>query len=188
MDDARITDLLARTRALVESGASTQEIVTQLRRNGFSLAESIAGLVRAGGMTGEEARKAVVDSPAWADVRETVEMRRWVEPANVPGADSLERLRAACGADPRIVEVWVTGRRMTRADGSVRERDGLAVVLAESFPGPEPIPEAQTELMETLIAAAQDVDIGTWMFTTHSVGAEVSKCGVLIYRSSDATA
>jgi hypothetical protein len=138
-------------------------------------------------MTGAEARDAVVDSPTWADVRESVESHRWIEPTNPLGQNSLERLRAACDADPRIVEAWFTGRRMTRADGSVREHDGLAVVLAEAFQGAEPITQAEIELMETLSAAATDVDIRGWLFTTHRVSTDVGKYGVLIYRSSEQT-
>jgi hypothetical protein len=183
--DARITEVLSRTRALVEGAASTEQIVTQLRGEGFSLVESIAGLIRARGMTGAEARDAVVDSPTWADARETVESHRWIEPRNPPGQGSLERLRAACDADPRIVEAWFTGRRMTRADGSVREHDGLAVILAEAFQGAEPITRAQIELIERLSAADSDLDIGGWMFTTHRVSSDVSRYGVLIYRSPD---
>lgn len=136
-------------------------------------------------MTGTEARDAVVDSPTWADLRETVESHRWIEPRNPPAKGSLERLRAACDADPRIVEAWFTGRRMTRADGSVREHDGLAVVLANTSQGAEPISRAQIELMETLSAAASELDIGGWLFTTHRVSSDVSRYGVLIYRSSD---
>ena len=173
---------------LVEGGSSTEQIVIQLRRDGFSLVESIAGLMRAGGMMGAEARGAVVDSPTWADVRETVESHRWIEPTSSPGHDSLQRLRAACDADPRIVEAWFAGRRMTRADGSVREHDGLAVVLVEAFQGAEPMTQGQIELMETLSAAASDVDIGGWLFTTHPVSSDVSRHGVLIYRSSDPAA
>ena len=182
--DTRITEVLSRTRALVEGGASTEQIVVQLRTDGFSLVESIAGLIRAGGLPGTEARDAVVDSPTWADVRETVESHRWIEPTNPPAPDSLERLRTACDADPRIVEAWLTGRSMTRADGSVREHDGLALVLAEAFPEAEPITQAEIELIETLSAAASGIDIGGWLFTTHPVSSDVSEYGVLIYRSS----
>jgi hypothetical protein len=181
--DPRITDLVACTRDLVQRGVSTEEIVSQLRRDGFSLVESIAGLIRAGGMTSAEAREAVVDSPTWADVRESVESHRWIEPPNPPANDSIERLRAACEADPRIAEAWFIGRRMTRGDGSIREHDGLAVVLCEPFPDRVPPTEAEIELMEKLTSAAPEVDVGGWLFTSHAVSSEVSELGILIYQS-----
>jgi hypothetical protein len=73
---------------------------------------------------------------------------------------------------------------MTRADGSIREHDGLAVVLREPFEGREPIAEAQIELMEKLTSAAPEVDVGGWLFTPHAVSSEVSQLSILIYQSS----
>ena len=182
-DDARITDLVARTKALVEGGASTEEIVKQLRGDGFSLVESIGGLIRGAGMTSAEAREAVVESPTWGDVRERVESHKWIKPPNPPTTDSIERLRAACDADTRITEAWLVGRHMTRADGSMREHDAVAVVLREPFQDRELISEAQVELMEALVSAAPDVDIGGWLFTS-PVSSEVRELGILIYESS----
>src|SRR5437763_8945402 len=107
-----MTEVLARTQALVEGGASTDEIVSQLRADGFRLVESVAGLMRATGMTGAGALDAVASSPAWADVHETVESHRWIAPPNPPSDDSVEQLRAACDDDPRTEEAWFTGRRI----------------------------------------------------------------------------
>jgi len=182
-DDPRITDSVARTRAFVERGALTEEIVSQLRRNGFSLVESIGGLIQGAGMTSPEAREAVVDSPTWADVRETVESHRWIKRPNPPSTDSIERLRAASADDPRISEAWFVGRRMIRADGSMREHDALALVLHEPFQDREPITEAQIQLMEKVASAAPEADIGGWMFTPRAGSPDVSELGILIYRS-----
>jgi hypothetical protein len=158
--------------------------VTQLREDGFSLVESIAGLIRAGGMTSQEAREAVVESPTWADVRETVESHGWIRPPHPPTTDSIERLRAACGGDPRIAEAWFIGRHMTRADGSTREHDGLAVVLHEPFQAREALPEEEVELMEKLASAAPEVDVRGWLITARAVSSDVRELGILIYRSS----
>jgi hypothetical protein len=183
--DPRIAEVVARTRALVEDGDSSEQIVPQLRLDGFSLIESMAGLAQAGGLTSAEARDAVVDSPTWADARETVEEHRWTEPLNAPGEESLERLRAACSADPRIVEAWFIGRRMARADGSVSERDSMAVVLVEPFQGARgPISEQELSLIAKLRAAAPEAEIGGWLFTTRPVSPNVGAHGVLLYRSS----
>ena len=170
---------------LVEAGSSTEEIVAALRGEGFSLVESIAGLIRAGGMPTEDARAAVIESPTWADVRETVESHRWIAPTRRLDAISLERLRDACEADPRILEAWFIGRRMTRADGSEREHDAPAIMLAEAFQGTEPTSKAQVEMMERISAAGAQLDIGGWLFTTHTLRSEVSNLGVLLYRLSD---
>jgi hypothetical protein len=73
---------------------------------------------------------------------------------------------------------------MTRADGSVRERDSLAVVLHERLDESEPTSHAQIELMEKLVTAAPEVDIGGLMLTPHPIGPDVRECGILIYQSS----
>src|SRR5262245_53141885 len=135
-------------------------------------------------MTSAEARDAVVESPTWADKRDTVELHRGIRAADPPTSQSIERLRATCEADPRIAEAWLIGRQMTRADGSMREHNALAVVLHDPFQDREPITEAQIELMETLRSAVPELDIGGWFFTDHAVGSEVSELGTLIYESS----
>jgi hypothetical protein len=122
-------DTLARTRALLEKGDPIDEVVRELRAEGFQMIESMSALIKAGGVSDDDARGAVMDSPVWADQRDRVVTRRWVDPPERPDRDAAERLRQACSEDPRVQELWVTGSEMTRHDGSSDVTTALAIVL-----------------------------------------------------------
>ncbi len=57
-------------KRLLESGASLEEILSELRRKGLSKVESIAALARISGMPPGRAKKVVHHSRAWSDLRE----------------------------------------------------------------------------------------------------------------------
>ena len=122
-------DAFARTRELLDDGDPIEEVVRKLRVEGFQMIESMSALIKAGGVSYDEAKTAVFDSPVWADQRDRVVTRRWVEPPERPDRDAAERLREVCSEDPRITEVWVTGSEMTRHDGSSDVNTDLAIVL-----------------------------------------------------------
>jgi hypothetical protein len=124
-----LVDALARTRELLDKGDPIEEVVRELRVEGFQMIESMSALINAGGVSYDDAKTAVVDSPVWADQRDRVATRRWVDPPERPDRDTVERLREACSEDPRIKEVWVTGSEMTRHDGSSDVSTDLAIVL-----------------------------------------------------------
>jgi hypothetical protein len=89
----------------------------------------MSALIKAGGVSYDDAKAAVVDGPVWADQRDRVVTRAWVDPSERPDPDGAERLREAYSGDPRIQEVWVTGSAMTRHDGSSDVSTALAIVL-----------------------------------------------------------
>lgn len=59
-----------RYRQLLESGASIEEVLAELRRKGLSKVESIAVLARVSGMALGRAKNVVHHSQAWRDLRE----------------------------------------------------------------------------------------------------------------------
>lgn len=59
-----------RYKQLLESGASIEEILAELRSKGLSKVESIAALARISGMTPGRAKRVVHLSRAWSDLRE----------------------------------------------------------------------------------------------------------------------
>jgi hypothetical protein len=117
----------ARTRKLLDKGDTIEEIVRDLRDDGFNMIESMSALIRAGGLPFSDARAAVIDSPVWADQKDRVSTNRWVDPQERPDTEVVERLNTACSELPRIAEVWVTGSKMTRHDGSSDVRTALAI-------------------------------------------------------------
>src|SRR5262245_28732228 len=144
-------DAFARTRELLEKGDPIEEVVRELRAEGFQMIESMSALIKAGGVSFDDARTAVIDSPVWADQRDRVVTRRWVDPPERPDRDAAERLRQACSEDPRVQEVWVTGSEMTRHDGSSDVDTALAVVLDP--PGMD-LPEDESVELITRLGAA----------------------------------
>jgi hypothetical protein len=113
---------------------ATEEIVRILREEGHSLIESMSALIKAGGLTFDDARAAVIESPTWADHRDKIATNQWVDPPERPDEPALERLREVCRVEPRIAEVWVTGSRFRRSDGSTDLSTGIAVVLDPPLP------------------------------------------------------
>jgi hypothetical protein len=122
-------DAVIRAKALFQLGLTTEEVVRDLRAEGFSAIMSMSALITVAGMSYSGAQAAVVDSPIWADQRHLVTTSTWIDPPDPPDEETLEHLRAACREEPRIVEAWVTGSRITRADGSSYESTGIALVL-----------------------------------------------------------
>jgi hypothetical protein len=56
--------------------------------------------------------------------------RQWIKAPQQPNEATLERLRARFRAEPRIVEAWLVGSRMTPDDGSSPyETTDIALVL-----------------------------------------------------------
>jgi hypothetical protein len=172
-------DAVTRTRTLLARQATVDEVVRDLRAEGFSLIESISALVKAAEMTPSHAKEAVVDSPTWADHRDRIHTRRLIEPPEVPDDETLEQLRAACGHEPRILEAWLIGSQMTRADGSSREITGIALVLDPAFS--DHYDEEQSRLIATLDAAAPQADVGTWLFRSWRFSADEEKLSLKIY-------
>jgi len=121
-------DVFARTTELLDRGDSVEEVVRELRAEGFQMIESMSALIKAGGVSFDDARTAVIDSPVWADQRDRVVTRRWVDPPEHPDPDIADRLRRACSDDLRIQELWVTGSETTRHDGSSDVSTDLAIV------------------------------------------------------------
>jgi hypothetical protein len=54
---------LGRTRGLLEKGNPIEEVVRVLRAEGFQMIESMSALIKAGGVSFDDARTAVIDSP-----------------------------------------------------------------------------------------------------------------------------
>jgi len=54
---------------------------------------------------------------------------QWIDPPQRPDDHAIERLRAACRDIPRISELWITGSRFTRDDGTSKDSTGIALVL-----------------------------------------------------------
>ena len=166
---ARTDALLARTHALLERQAPIEEVVRRLRAEGFGLAESIGALIKEGGMSPSEARMAVVDSSAWADIGDG-DTGRWIPiPPTTPDDETVERLRAACTEEPRIVEAWFTGRRVTRADGTSKEITGIALVLGSPFRYTDD-DEPTRETIARLHAAAAHAHFREWLYTERLAG------------------
>jgi hypothetical protein len=145
-----LVDALARTRELLDKGDPVEEVVRELRVEGFQMIDSMLALINAG-LSFDDAKTAVFDSPVWADQRDRVTTRRWVDPPERPDGDAVDRLREACSEDSRIKEVWVTGSEMTRHDGSSDLTTALAIVLDP--PATSPPDEQSIETMTRLRAA-----------------------------------
>ena len=128
-----------------------EAVVRQLRDKGFRMIESMSALIKAGGLSHDDARTAVLDSPVWADQRDRVVTRRWVDPPERPDRAAAERLRQACSEDPRIQELWVTGSEMTGHDGSSAVSTDLAIVLDP--PETNPHDEDSIEIITRMGAA-----------------------------------
>src|SRR5436305_15320726 len=60
-------DALARTRELLDKGDPIDEVVRELRAEGFSMMESMSALIKAGSLSFDDAKPAVVDGSVWAD-------------------------------------------------------------------------------------------------------------------------
>lgn len=153
-------DAFARTRELLDKGDPIEEVVRELRVEGFGMIESMSALIKAGDVSFDDAKAAVFDSPVWADRRDQVVTRRYVDPPERPDPDTAERLRETCSEDPRIREVWVTGSEMTRHDGSSDVSTALAIVLDP--PGTSLPDEESIEIITRMNAA--------WPMTARSRG------------------
>ena len=62
-DYSGMVDAVTRARELVERQATVEEIVRDLRSEGFSVIESMSALIKGAGLTFAEAKAASVDSP-----------------------------------------------------------------------------------------------------------------------------
>src|SRR3954447_20077755 len=85
--------------------------------------------------------------------------RRWIKAPQTPDEAPLERLRERCSAEPRIVQAWLTGSRVTPGDGSpAYETTDIALVLdPPEAPGDRSDQAAVTELIANLDSC---LDIG----------------------------
>jgi hypothetical protein len=148
-------DAPARTRELLDRGDAIEEIVRELRDEGFSMIDSMSALIKTGGLPFVDAEAAVIDSPVWADQRDQVTTNRWVHAPELPDPAAAERLQEACRELPRIAELRITGSHMTRHDGSSKISTAIAIVLdppAKEFLDPEEMAET-TEILTRLNAA-----------------------------------
>jgi hypothetical protein len=165
--------MLAFTGRLLESKIPINDFVRRLRDEGFSLSESIGVLIKVACLSPTEARVAVVESPAWKDLRDQPEtyreIREWVDPVGQIENKTLERLDRACRNEPQLREVWLTWCRLTRADRSESSRD---VVGFELVFDPEAADANKRndnwELATRVAAAAEAFDISQWCFTNQS--------------------
>jgi hypothetical protein len=175
-------DVVARTRQLLDQGATVDVVVQDLRDDGFALIESISGLVKCG-MPYPDAVRAVVDSQVWIDQRDKVTSQQWISPPDPPDAETIERLRIACGDEPRIVEAWVCGLRVTPRDGPPRENTAIALVLDPALDARDPgQAHALGELTAKLSAAARDsANVRGWVFVTDSIMDRHAEQSVKIY-------
>jgi hypothetical protein len=171
-------DALGRTKALLDRGDPIEEVVRQLRVEGFRIIESMSAIIKASGMSYEDGKTAVIDSPVWADQRDQVVTRRWVDPPQRPDQDTVERLREACGEDPRIEEVWVTGSEMTRHDGSSDVSTELAILL--DLPATELGDEERFDMI-TKLGAAWPKKCQGWLWVTREMIARNEQHCVAIY-------
>lgn len=126
-------DAVNRAKEMAERGVTTEEILGTLRDDGCSIVAAMSALRLGAGMKAEDARQVVLESPLWAEQRASFFTREWIDPPDPPDDETLERLRAACREDLRIVELWVAGSRMTRADGSSSESTDLVLILDPPF-------------------------------------------------------
>ncbi len=83
-------DALTRTQELFGNGNSVDEVVRELRADGFSIIDSISALIKAG-VIYEVAGVAVIDSPVWVDQRDRVTTNRWVDPPERPDQAAVAR-------------------------------------------------------------------------------------------------
>jgi hypothetical protein len=156
---------------MLDGGATAEEVVRDVRTQGFSVIEATFVLMTAAGLSYAEAMQGVVlGSPICADRRAAFD--RWIEPPAALDEDTLDRLRKVCRGEPRIVEAWLTGTRFTRSDGSWSEGTDIALILEPAFQA-EPQSEAQIEeedeLAERLLEAAVIGVPGNWFFVTKEI-------------------
>jgi hypothetical protein len=109
--------------------------------------------------------------------------RRWIKAPQPPDEATLERLRARCSAEPRIVQAWLTGSRMTPSDGSpAYETTDIALVLdPPEAPGDESDQAAVTELIAQLDGC---LDIGArrgWLSVSEAQIRRQTEHAVLLY-------
>lgn len=178
----RTVDGATRVRALLERGDTVDQVVAELRAEGFGLIESIAALTKATELTPSEARAAVLDSSTWADQRDRIHTRRLIRPPELPDDATVERLRVACSQEPRILEAWVIGNEMTAPDGASRTNTGVGLVLDPSFP--DISDDVQADLIAKLDAAASEAAIASWLFRTWRFDRDEAKLSLKVYARS----
>ena len=175
--------MVAQTEALLIRGATTEEIVRELRNLGFGPIESLSALVKAAGLSFSDAEAAVIESPIWADQRDKVVTVQRIDPPEPPDAQTLTRLRATCRSEPRIAEAWVTGSRVTRSDGSFHESTDIALVLDPPFSRErgEDESRAERELLGKLDAAAPTTGRRGWVYVSKEAIAHEKRRYLKIY-------
>ena len=114
-------------------------------------------------------------------------LRRWIKAPHPPDEATLERLRARCSAEPRIVQAWLTGSRMTPSDGTpAYETTDIALVLdPPETPGDASDQAAVSELIVSLDRAA--LISGTprgWLVLSETQIRRQSERAVLLYSRS----
>ena len=164
-------DAVARTRALLDQQLATEAVIQALRDEGYSLITSMSALIKAGGMTYDDARTAVIESPVWADHRDKLATNQWINPPETPDAPALERIRDVCRTEPRVAEAWITGSGFTRSDGASEVSTSIALVLdpPEVDPADQTQAAWQIELFTKLTAAWPTGGLRSWMCVTHGI-------------------
>ena len=112
-------------------------------------------------------------------------LRRWINPPHPPDEATLERLRARCSAEPRIVQAWLAGSRMTPSDGTpAYETTDIALVLdPPETPGDANDQAAISELIVSLDSAVS-TSMGSprgWLVVSETQIRRQSERAVLLY-------
>ena len=102
--------------------------------------------------------------------------RRTIPPPNAVDKTVVQRLHAALGESPEVVEAWLIGSHDVGPDGSARETTAVALIL-------EPLDERsdQGPLLERLVKAAEGSEIRSWLFAPDSWVTRITQYGSKIY-------
>lgn len=106
--------------------------------------------------------------------------RRWIKAPQTPDEATLERLRARCSTEPRIVQAWLTGSRVTPSDGSpAYETTDIALVL-----DPPEKPGEQAAMTELITNLGSCLDLGArrgWLSVSETQIRRQGEHAVLLY-------
>jgi hypothetical protein len=150
----------------------------------------MSALIKAGGLSYDDARAAVIESPVWADHRDKIATNQWIDPLEAPDGPTLERMREVCLSEPRIAEAWITGTRFTRSNGTSDVSTSVALVLDP--PEVEIVHDRakdawQIEFFMRLAAIWPTGGLGGWMCVTRGiVEAEREHC-LPVYSRAETT-
>ena len=180
---------VARTRALLDQQLATEKVVQTLREEGYDPLVSISALIKAGGLSYDNAKTAVIESPVWADHREKFATNQWIAPPETPDGPTLERMREVCLTEPVIAEAWITGSRFTRLDGASHVSTSIALVLDAPVVEmrDQTVDDWQIEFFMKLAATWPTGRLGGWMCVTRGIIAAEREHCLPFYARAQAT-